>query len=234
LRGLGAGVDRADTLGMIADPTECCRPPELSRCAGLRCTLLLIIVVAGVRGLALFRVGLWRDEAATYLYATAATPGAFIDLIRHVEANPPGFFYLMYVWVHAFGSAPAVIKLPAFAFSLVSIWLTYELGQRLHSPRVGVCAAVLVAIAPMATLVSIEGRAYTLAACLCTLTVLLYQRACGGANTPSIVIARVGRGCRSVRPLHCYPIPHRNRNRHGSTPEACPPNTTASVGHSRR
>jgi hypothetical protein len=34
----------------------------------------------------------------------------------------------MFVWVHAFASAPAVLKLPIFAFSLVLIWLTYELG----------------------------------------------------------------------------------------------------------
>jgi hypothetical protein len=168
----------ADTLGMMADSIVCCRPTGLSRRAGLWCTLLLILAVIAMRGPALFRVGLWRDEAATYLYATAPTPGAFIDLIRHVEANPPGFFYLMFVWVHAFGSAPAVLKLPIFAFSLVLIWLTYELGQRLHSPRVGLCAAVLIAVAPISTFVSIQGRAYALAACLCTLIVLLYERAC--------------------------------------------------------
>jgi uncharacterized membrane protein len=107
-------------------------------------------------------VGLWNDEAATYLYAIAPTPQAFIDLVRHFEANPPGFFFLMYIWVHAFGSAPAVIKLPAFAFSLVEIWLTYELGQRLHSARIGLCAAVLIAASPLTTFVSIEARAYTL------------------------------------------------------------------------
>jgi hypothetical protein len=173
----------ADTLGMMADSIVCCRPTGLSRRAGLWCTLLLILAVIAMRGPALFRVGLWRDEAATHLYATAPTPGAFIDLIRHVEANPPGFFYLMFVWVHAFGSAPAVLKLPSFAFSLVLIWLTYELGQRRHSPRVGLCAAVLIAVAPISTFVSIQGRAYALAACLCTLIVLLYERACADPTT---------------------------------------------------
>jgi hypothetical protein len=34
----------------------------------------------------------------------------------------------MYLWVHAFGSAPFVMKVPAFVFSLLLLWLTYELG----------------------------------------------------------------------------------------------------------
>jgi hypothetical protein len=163
---------------MTPDSVECRRPTEFGRQTGLRWTLLLIVALIAVKAPALFRLGLWRDEAATYLYATAPTPGAFLDLIGHVEANPPGFFYLMYQWVHAFGSAPFVMKLPAFAFSLVLIWLTYELGRKLHSPRIGLCATLLLAAAPVSTFISLEARAYTLAACLCTLIILVYERAC--------------------------------------------------------
>jgi hypothetical protein len=99
LRTLAARDGGADTLSMTPDPVDCRRPTEFGRQAGLRWTLLLIVALIAVKAPALFRLGLWRDEAATYLYATASTPGAFLDLIGHVEANPPGFFYLMYQWV---------------------------------------------------------------------------------------------------------------------------------------
>jgi hypothetical protein len=70
------------------------------------------------------------------------------------------------------------MKLPAFAFSLILIWLTYELGRKLHSPRIGLCAAFMLAAAPVSTFISLEARAYTLAACLCTLIIFVYERAC--------------------------------------------------------
>lgn len=184
---MGATSSRSpsDNLGIPGESGVGRRPYEIGRRAGSWPAVLLLIAVIATRTPALFRVGLWRDEAATYFYATAPTSGAFIDLIRQVEENPPGFFYLMYLWVHAFGGAPAVMKVPAFAFSLVEIWLTYELGRRLHSGRVGLCAAVLVAATPLSTFMSLEARAYTLAACLCTSIVLLYQQACSAPSLRS-------------------------------------------------
>jgi hypothetical protein len=139
---------------------------------------LLILAAAVIRAPALASVGIWRDEAAVYFYGTAASPGAFIDLIRSLESNPPGFFYLMYLWMHAWGDSPIVMKVPAFFFALVLIWLTFLLGRSLHSTRVGLCAAVTVAVIPLSTFLALEARAYTLAACLCTLIVLLYTQAC--------------------------------------------------------
>lgn len=177
-----------------------------SHCRAARCwALLLVAAVGAARAPGLFRVGLWRDEAATYLYATAARVPDFLALIRHLEANPPGFFYLMYLWMHAFGASSAVIKLPAFAFALVLVWLTYELGERLHSSGVGLCAAVSIAAAPVSNFLALEGRAYTLAACLCTLVAIVYARARRDPSPP--VLAALAAAASAALYVHYTAIP---------------------------
>ncbi|MEO0407010.1 MAG: glycosyltransferase family 39 protein, partial [Cyanobacteria bacterium P01_A01_bin.135] len=96
------------------------------------------------------------------------------------SVHPPLFFCLLYRWMGllplgADGSAHWVWvlrALPALLGSLM-IPLSYWLGCRLLSSRVGLATAALVAVSPFAVYLSQEARHYTLPMVLITLTLLL-------------------------------------------------------------
>lgn len=106
----------------------------------------------------------WSDEAYTVLAVRARDWGELLLLNLRNEETPPLYFALLRLWGLAWGdTSEATLRL----FSAVCLALTVPLigwlGALLWDQRVGLAAALLLAVNPFCRYYGQEARAYTLA-----------------------------------------------------------------------
>ena len=146
-----------------------------------------LILLAGA-ALRLYRLGadsLWYDETVSTYLAGSRLP----ELLRHTagDIHPPGFYILLRGWLvlmgYPTGHADAHgigLEFSAAFFSLffgvLLIALVYALARRVANDRVGLIAALLVALSPYNIWYSQEVRMYTLGAALGVLVVYALLR----------------------------------------------------------
>ncbi len=123
--------------------------------------LVLSLFSLGLRVGAIDHDSLWFDEAITYSYNHVPCAnfivGRFCD-----PGNPPLYWILAGIWSTVFGDSEAGLRsFPALCGVLTVPFLAL-VGRRLVSPSVGLSAAFLIAISPMAVELSNEARPYAL------------------------------------------------------------------------
>lgn len=137
---------------------------------GNRVRLLLAgILTAGalIRVPGLLHDGFWRDEAYVYVDAIAPTFREFLHRVIVTEYHPPLYFLISYLWLRLVGTSELALKAIPFACSILTIAAVYRLGAIAVSTGVGLLAAAMYAISPMA--ISESGDyLYPLMGLLCT------------------------------------------------------------------
>jgi hypothetical protein len=146
---------------------------------GSRVRLLLAgIVAAGIliRIPGLLHDGLWRDEAYVYVDAMAPTFRSFLGRVIATEYHPPLYFLISYVWLRLAGTSELALKAIPFLCSVLAIPAVYRLGALAGSAGVGLLAAAMYAVSPMAILESGD-YLYPQMALLCTVLAALVMTA---------------------------------------------------------
>ena len=118
---------------------------------------LLAVVAAGLvlRLIGLDAKGISHPEA--YIPGLDLAPGiseppprhGFIETLQwhfHSETHPPGYYMAMWAWTQAFGASMFSIRLPEALLGAASIFLIYQVGTLTYGRRVGLIAAVLLAL----------------------------------------------------------------------------------------
>lgn len=134
---------------------------------GLWLGLLLVVALA----LRLFRLGqadLWWDEALAIWAVRKGLVGATVWTAGDV--HPPLYFWALWAWVRLFGESPFAMRSLSVVIGTLTVWATYGLGRQVGGRHVGLLAAALTAVAPLAVWWSQEMRMYALAGLLCTLS----------------------------------------------------------------
>jgi uncharacterized membrane protein len=135
-----------------------------------------VIVAAVLRLVAIDRDSLWFDEAISYLTATLPLEGIFNNTIQ--DPHPPVYYGLLHLWMSGLPDSDLAIRLSSLILNLLLIPLIFILSIELFdNKRIGLLAAILVAISPFHILYSHELRMYTLLMCLAILVVISYLRA---------------------------------------------------------
>ena len=152
--------------------------------------LLTGIVTAGVliRIPGLLHDGLWRDEAYVYVDAVAPTFRAFVQRVIETEYHPPLYFLISYVWLRLAGTSELALKTIPFVCSVLTIPAVYRLGAIAGSAGIGLLAAAMYAVSPMAVLESGD-YVYPLMALLCTVLAALVMMARREPLRPSRLVA---------------------------------------------
>jgi mannosyltransferase len=122
------------------------------------------------------RPELWRDELASWAFATRPVPD-LITTARHTDANHLAYYLLLHYWIAAFGdSVDAMRALSVLAMAGAAACVTLA-GRRLASTRAGLLAGLVFALVPSVSRFAQEIRSYALEMLVATLATLLLLRA---------------------------------------------------------
>jgi mannosyltransferase len=150
------------------------------RLSGLsRHTLLLVIVTLGgvLRFYQIGSEGLWLDEAFSVWLARQSISEMLSWLVR-IDQHPPLYYTLLHFWMRLLGDGPATVRFLSALFGVLTIPVVYLLDRRLAPghERVGLLAALLLAVSPFHVRLAQEARMYTLLALTASLALYALAR----------------------------------------------------------
>lgn len=150
--------------------------------------MIWIILFAGLAlRLVSLNQSLWFDEG---INAVAAKTYSFLDMLTKyavADFHPPAWFATIWVWGKTFGYGETALRIPSVVFGVVTIYLTYLLGKKLVSQKLGLLAALLLAINPLHIYYSQEARMYALAAMAVAFNMYLLVRIARGEKVNFIL-----------------------------------------------
>lgn len=120
----------------------------------------LLLTLLGLL-LRLYQLGewsFWHDEALTLLLARQ--PVAQLIAITATDVHPPLYFLIVKFFLN-FGQNEVIVRLPGVLFGTMAVPATYWLGRILFDDRVGLMAALIMAISPLQLFYAQEARMYT-------------------------------------------------------------------------
>ena len=136
-----------------------------------------------VRVMGLADQSLWYDEGYTAMFARQDMPTIVMDTAR-LELNTPLHYLTLHVWMIGAGRSEFAIRLVSVFAGVVTVALAIHLvgaEQVRRNPMSNISSrfvvALLMAVWPVSVSLSRETRMYSLAVCLCVLSVVLLLRA---------------------------------------------------------
>jgi mannosyltransferase len=127
-----------------------------------RTWLIFVLLLAALLRLAfLTREGFWFDEFYTVKQSAMSLPELLTDL-AHSDVHPPLHHVLMYGIRHLVGASELWFRLPSAIFGVLAVLMAYLLGGVLFERKVGLWAALMLAVNRFAVAFSQEARAYSL------------------------------------------------------------------------
>src|ERR1700693_2272029 len=119
---------------------------------------------------------LWADEIFT-LTVARKSPSEILAALR-VDSGPPLHYVFAHVLLMPFSPAPGfpdvLVRLFSLVASLLHLPLLFTVARRLGREEMGLPAAALSSVSPLAVASAAEGRAYALASLL---VLLAFERA---------------------------------------------------------
>ena len=133
----------------------------------------ILLLAALVRLLGISTESLWLDEATSLMVARLSP----VELTRWTanDIHPPLYYLLLHYWVFLGQSELVVRGLSALA-GVLTVGALYGLAETLFDRRVGLWAALLLAVNPLHVWYSQEARMYALLTLLYTLSLWLALR----------------------------------------------------------
>lgn len=102
----------------------------------------------------------WIDEAWSVYFANLSTAELW-HLLTTVEPLPPFYHPSTIYWVRLMGDSEYAMRFFSLLFGVLAVPLTYRLGKDLGDARLGLVAALLMAVAPYQIWHSQEARMYS-------------------------------------------------------------------------
>ncbi|MGZ5427898.1 MAG: hypothetical protein ACXWFS_02710 [Thermoanaerobaculia bacterium] len=127
---------------------------------------------------------LWADEIFTLTVARKSVPEILAAL--RVDSGPPLHYCFAYVLLAPFpapGFADVLVRVLSLVVSLLHLPLLFVVARRLGRPEMGLPAAALYSVFPLAVAYAAEGRAYALASLL---ALLAFERALALRERPRL------------------------------------------------
>lgn len=139
---------------------------------------------------------IWLDEGSTFSFSHPSK--SFMDiwaLTASGEFNPPLFHWIEHIMLVLFGSTEIVLRFMPCVFGTLAIPVFYYIGKEIHSEKIGLVSAFLLAISGFHVYYSQEARSYTLLMLVVSLFVLFYLRY---KKEPSVLYAALMGICAAV------------------------------------
>lgn len=134
--------------------------------------IVLILLFGFILRLINLNQSLWLDEAIT---ALAVKNSTFIQLVTKFspgDFHPPLYYLFLKLWSNIFGYSEISLRFPSVIFGVLTIYIVYLIGRKISNAKIGLIAAVFIAVNPLAVYYSQEARMYSTAMMLVTASVL--------------------------------------------------------------
>jgi 4-amino-4-deoxy-L-arabinose transferase-like glycosyltransferase len=138
--------------------------------------VLIIWISFALRLVFLAGPSLRGDEALSVLYAQRSLPD-IVEISRSVSGHPPLFYGSLHFWEQVAGTTEFAARFFALWWGVLAVPLVFALGRTLYRVRVGLWAAMLVAINPFHIMHAQDIRSYTMLAALSLLACWAFWRA---------------------------------------------------------
>ncbi len=129
--------------------------------------LAITLLAAGLRAFQIGAKTLWLDEAFSLWVARHPLPELWNWLVR-IDQHPPLYYTLLHFWL-AFGDGEAALRSLSALAGIATVPVMYGLGRAIGGHRLGLLAALLLAISPLHVQFGQEARMYALLTLMATL-----------------------------------------------------------------
>lgn len=136
----------------------------------------IILIIGTILRAVSLNQSLWLDEAINVLAAKNVSFLGIVTQYAVADFHPPGWFVILWIWTKLFGYSEIAVRIPSFIFGVLTIYITYLLGQKLVSKNLGLLAALLLTINPLHIYYSQEARMYALATLAVTVNIFLLTK----------------------------------------------------------
>lgn len=147
--------------------------------------ILIILLAALLVRLISLNQSLWWDEAINIVYSKQSSFWEFVTQYPMADFHPPGWFGLLWIWMHFLGVNEMTIRLLPVLIGVATVFVVNLIGKEL-SKKIGILAACLLSSAPLHIYYSQEVRPYAFAALAVSLSFLFFIRLLN--NKPFAVI----------------------------------------------
>jgi len=129
--------------------------------------ILILFLALAVRVYALDGQSIWSDEGLSIQRTSQPFPAILantitLDGIESRDTNPPLYFLSLRMWRLGLGESIFALRYLSVLVGVLSVALFYQLGRLSFNRRVGVAAALVLALSPFHVWMSQEIRNYTL------------------------------------------------------------------------
>lgn len=150
---------------LVLPPGKRLRPNRLE----LLALVAIILLALALRAYHLGTKSLWLDEL-NLLRSSDGHGFLFHQFGYSILDHPPAYMFILRIVMLTLGREEWMVRLPALIASVASIPAIWALGRKLIGPAVGLMAALLLAVNPMAVAYGQEAHSYGL---YCLLSILL-------------------------------------------------------------
>ena len=134
--------------------------------------------------------GMWADELATWVLATAPLD-EMLRVLKNADASIGPYYLFIQAWVRVFGESELAMRAPSVLAMAGATALIVALGTRLAERKVGVIAGLLFALLPAVSRFAHEARPYALAVFFATLSTYLLIRFLDRPSIPGLAFYSV-------------------------------------------
>ncbi|MCL4416543.1 MAG: glycosyltransferase family 39 protein [Actinobacteria bacterium] len=133
----------------------------------------IILVSSLILRLVSLNQSLWLDEAINILAVKNFSLSGLLTQYAVADFHPPGWLIILWFWGKLFGYSEIAMRIPSVFFGVATVYITYLIGKKLFSKRLGLIAALLLSINPLHIYYSQEARMYSLATLAVVINILI-------------------------------------------------------------
>jgi len=125
--------------------------------------MIIVFVLILALGLRLIGINqsLWLDEAISANIAKLPI-GEIVKSFSIGDFHPPLYYWFLDLWTKIGGSNVIWLRLSSILFSLVTIYFVYLIGNKIKNKKIGILAALFLAVNPLFIYYSQELRMYSM------------------------------------------------------------------------
>ncbi len=138
--------------------------------------IFLILVLGFLLRLVSLNQSLWLDEATSVVVARSFDSVGILSKFSPGDFHPPLYYLLLDSWTNIFGYSEIVVRFPSIFFGVLTIYLSYLIGNEVFNKKVGLLSALLLSTSGLHLYYSQEVRMYSMAAFLISLAFYSYLK----------------------------------------------------------